>query len=199
MILAEIDSKRSYHEIDARTVLTAMSINELNKRAYKIVEILNQKYEETLKHSDIEEIIPLDEIYQIMLSNGAHGLGVTHVVDTIINLEDRLFHLNPIASNYINKPFSELLEGTKELDKMIIGILEETGNTYVRKAEVIRRAQLEPKITDSVIDLKRVKDISANQVVLSPEADYLIKPYSKLISLASSDKKGWRVYIEWHN
>ncbi|MBT4290732.1 MAG: potassium channel protein [Deltaproteobacteria bacterium] len=199
MILAEIDSKRSYHEIDARSVLTAMSINELNKRAYKIVEILNQKYEETLKHSDIEEIIPLDEIYQIMLSNGAHGLGVTHVVDTIINLEDRLFHLNPIASNYINKPFSELLEGTKELDKMIIGILEETGNTYVRKAEVIRRAQLEPKITDSVIDLKRVKDISANQVVLSPEADYLIKPYSKLISLASSDKKGWRVYIERHN
>jgi len=199
MILAEIDSKRSSHEIDARTVLTAMSINELNKRAYKIVEILNQKYEETLKYSDIEEIVPLDEIYQIMLSNGAHGLGVTHVVDTFINLENRLFHLHPIASNYINKPFSELLESTKELDKVIIGILEETGNTYVRKAEVIRRAQLEPKITDSVIDLKKVKDISANQVIFSPEADYCIKPYSKLISLASSDKKGWQAYFERYN
>ena len=196
MIFAEVDSNRSYHEIDARTVLTAMSISELNKRAYKIVEILNQKYEETLLYSDIEEIVPLDEIYQTMLSNGAHGRGLTHVIDKIINLDDRLFQLLPIAPKHVNRTFSDLLDNMNDLNKIVIGILEETGNTYVRKAEVIRRAQLEPKIVDSVTDLKRVKDISANQVVLCPEADYLIKPYSKLISLKSSDNKGWRAYFE---
>lgn len=199
MILAEVDSKRSYQEIDARTVLTAMSLNDLNKRAYKIIEVLNHKYEETLKYSGIEEIVPLDEIYQIMLTNGTHGKGLTNIMSTIINLENKLFKLAPIKSKYINKPFSELLSDIDGLNQLVIGVVEETGNTYVRKANVIKRAQLEPKIMDSVVELKKVKGITANQVVICPGKDYRVKPYSKLILLGSSDYKGWLAYNERFN
>lgn len=196
IVVAEIDSNQCYQEIDARSVLAAMALGELNKYAYKIVEVLDHKYEETLMYSDIEETIPVDYFTRTVLANGFHGKGISNIFRTMINMENSCFKLIKIPNKFTNMPFSDLLKEIHSPQNMVLGLIEETGNIFVRKSNAIHQAQFEPIIKNSVAELKKVKHISANKVVFAPPADYKIKSSSRLILMKSTDKNGWNNYLQ---
>lgn len=195
IVLAELDSNRTTHDIDARSVLTGMALADLNKYAYKVVEVLDHKYKETLQYSDIEEVIPVDYFSRILLSTGFYGQGTANVFQTMVNLEQSCFKLEKIEDRHTGRSFSSYLSEIHSSQKMVLGLVEETGNIFVRKSNAIHKAQFEPAIENSVAELKKVKDISANKVILGPSGDYKIKSSSRLILIESNDHEGWCNYL----
>ncbi|MCG8337995.1 MAG: hypothetical protein MJE63_26125 [Proteobacteria bacterium] len=58
------------------------------KKAYKVAEILDKRYKESLEQANVEEIYLEDEFTRIMLSNGSHGVGITRVINEWLNFKN---------------------------------------------------------------------------------------------------------------
>lgn len=196
IILAETDSGKTFEEIDAQTVLAAMLIGNMNKQIYKAVEILDQRYEEALFQANVEEIFLEDEFVRIMLANSSHGLGITKVLSEMINLDHSLIEIRDIENKYVNHNFIELYKSFYQPGKMVVGLLEDTGNHYARKSEKIHQAQIQSNIKGQVEELIKVKGLVPNQVVISPTHDYRIIPNSKLILISTNNQDSWNQYSE---
>ncbi|MDH5559288.1 MAG: NAD-binding protein [Deltaproteobacteria bacterium] len=195
MVLAETDSKKTIEEIDAQTVLASMVINDLNKHAYKVVEIMDQRYESTLVQANVEEIILVDKFNRIMLVNGSSGMGISNVIREMINFDTPLFEVLEIEERFIGDNFGKMSFDLNCPGLMILGLLEESGNVYARKLERIKQAQVQPKIKDSVMNLNKVKAVGANHVIFAPEAEYKIRPHTKMIVLNTNDYSRWKDYL----
>lgn len=197
IILAETDSGKTLEEIDAQTVLAAMLIGSMNKQVYKAAEILDQRYEEALVQANVEEIFLEDEFIRITLANSAHGLGVTKILSELFNLKQTLFEISDIEACFINDNFIELFKSFYCPGKLLIGLLEDTGNYYARKSEKIYQAQIQANITGQVEELIKVKNLIPNKVVISPPHDYRINPNSKLIIINTNHQESWERYSEF--
>jgi len=199
VILAETDSGKSFEEIDAKTVLTSMLVGTINRRAYIVAEILDKRYEEALDQANVEEVFLEDEFIQIMLSNGSHGLGITKVISELLNFDNTIFELATIEKQYQNKPFSELQKAFYTPGKMLIGLLEDTGNIYTRKSSKINLAQIQSNIQGQVEELIKVKGLVPNNVIIAPRSDHIVTSNSKVILLTSNQKQSWESYIEYYS
>ncbi|MBU2511814.1 potassium channel family protein [bacterium] len=194
MILAETESRKSFEEIDSQTVLAAMLVGGLNKKAYRVAEILDNRYKESLVNANVEEIYLEDEFTRIMLSYGSHGMGMSRVVSGIVNIDKTVLKLNLIDEQYINTSFKHLLKDFSAPGELIIGLLEEAGNVYARKSEKIQQAQIQSNIKEQVDELRKVKELVPNHVVIAPPLHYKITPNSKLIILNTTDTEGWNTH-----
>jgi voltage-gated potassium channel len=197
IILAETETGKSFEEIDAQTVLAAMLIGSMNKHAYKIAEILDRRYEEALDEANVEEIYLEDEFIRVMLANGSHGSGISKVLSELINLENTLFEIREIADKFIYQEFEDLRSDFYSPGKMILGLLEETGNIFARKSEKIHEAQIQSNIKGQVEELIKVKDLLHNNAIIAPQDDYHIQPNSKLILLNTNIEESWKNYLKF--
>jgi Trk K+ transport system NAD-binding subunit len=194
IILAETESGKSFEEIDSQTVLAAMMIVSLNKKAYKVAEILDKRYKESLEQANVEEIYLEDEFTRIMLSNGSHGVGITRVISELVNFRSTSLRTRKIEDRFVNLNFKQLIREKGKPGELIIGLLEETGNINVRKSERIQQAQIQSNIRGQVEELIKVKELKPNRVIIAPDSNYVIPPNSQFISLISSDPEGWKYF-----
>lgn len=199
IILAETDSGKTAEEIDSQTVLCSMLIGSLNKKAYKVAEILDKRYKESLEQANTEEIFLEDEFSKIMLSNGCHGLGVTHVISEMVNQDKTSFRIKQIEDSHINESYKQFVKKTVLPNELIIGLLEDSGNINARKSERIYQAQIQSNIGEQVNELIKVKSLIPNHVVVAPSWEYKIAPNTKAIILKSTDEKGWKSYQEFQS
>ena len=197
IILAETETGKTYEEIDAQTVLAAMLIGSMNKHAYKIAEILDRRYEEALDQANVEEIYLEDDFIRVMLANGSHGSGISKVLSELINLEKTLFEIREIGEKYIYQEFEDLRSDFYSPGKMILGLLEETGNIFARKSEKIHEAQIQSNIKGQVEELIKVKELLHNNAIIAPLDDYHIQPNSKLILLNTNLEESWKNYLKF--
>ncbi|MCP4298235.1 MAG: potassium channel protein [Proteobacteria bacterium] len=165
IILAETSSEKTNDELDAQTVLTAMMVSNCNKKAYKIAEILDGRYKEALEQANVEEIVAVDALYRTTLSDATLGNGMSRVLRELINFSDTQIEFLSLTHEFVDREFEDLVNQFSRPGKLILGLLEDRGNLYVRKSERIQRAQIKPKIAHSVTDLKKVSDLVPNKIV----------------------------------
>lgn len=191
LLLADQLGNPTPMETDSRTVMAAMTIEALNKKIYTCAELLDAKFEKHLKLSDVDEIILSRDTSRVLLANASSGTGVSHVIDALIGVEAR----NPITvidfpTRYIGKTFKELNEFfTTEYNDILIGVLENTGNLFLRKQEALKDAQKTPDISKLVENLQNVKNIVGNDPVINPGDDYIIQKNTRAIIIKSGAKK----------
>lgn len=172
----------SSHEIDSRTVMTVMTIKSIKKEIYTCAEILDPKFERYLSLSYCDEIIYSRLYSRILLANASASSGISHVIHKLIDVESE----NPIKvvdfpQDFIGKKFVELLNYYKSQNHILIGLLENIGNAYLRKKEAISEAQKSRDVVKLVESLKAVEKVRANEPVLNPPDDYIIKKNSRAI------------------
>jgi Trk K+ transport system NAD-binding subunit len=183
LILAESDSLSSRQEIDSRTIIASMAVENLNRKAYKIAEILDSRYTNYLTMSNVEEIIPLDKLNRIMLANGSNSQGGVNLFNTLLEIENNLVSTLPVEPKYFGRSYKEASDELAQDGKLLIGLLEYTGNFFTRKAEYVFEAQTKPQISLSIEQLRLAKKVVVNQTVIAPPADYLINKHSRFIYL----------------
>lgn len=191
LLLADQVGNPTPMETDSRTVMAAMTVEALNKQAYTCAELLDPKFEKHLKLSDCDEIILSRDHNRVLLANASSATGISHVIDALIGVNSP----NPITvvdfpKRLVGKTFKDLKEFfTTEYNDIVIGVLENTGNLFLRKQEALKDAQKTPDISKLVENLQIVKKIRGNDPMMNPGDDYVIQKNSKAIIIKCGAEK----------
>ncbi len=187
LVLADRLIEGSLQEIDSRTVMTVITIKSISKSVYVCAELMDSKFARYLRFSNCDEIILSSEYNKSLIANASAGTGITHVISELLNVKaDISINTVEIPKKFIGKSFMDLSNYFTGKDRSIlIGILENTGNFYMRKKEALEEAQKTPDISKLVDSLKTVKTLLPNLPVINPVPDYEIKKYTMAIIIES--------------
>jgi voltage-gated potassium channel len=193
LVLADRLVEGSAQEVDARTVMTVLTVKSISKSVYVCAELMDTKYVRYLRFSNCDEIILSSEYNKLLIANASAGTGISHVISELLNVNVGA-NINTLEfpKKFIGKKFIELSEYYKEKDNSIlIGLLENTGNFFMRKREALEEAQKTPDISKLIDSLKMVKTLLPNLPVINPEPDYEVKRYTMAIVIEGSNKSAW--------
>lgn len=192
LILADNSQNYSPMEIDSRTVLAVLTIENLNRSIYTAAELIDEKFEKHLSFAHCDEIILSKEYERELLVNASAGTGISHVIKDLISYDNEVgLAIVDIPDKFVGEKFQSLFEYfySSKSAAILIGLLENTGNFYIRKKEALSEAQKSPNIVMIVNNLKKVKELKANSSILVPEREYVIKSYSKAIVVGKQLRK----------
>jgi voltage-gated potassium channel len=182
LVLADSSISGSPQEVDARTVMTAMTIKSISKDVYMCVELIDSKFERYLRSVHCDEIFLSRHHNRLLLANASAASGVSHVVRDLLDMEQNRLVTKEFPTRFIGDTFASLSQYFMEDERSIlIGLLENTGNIFQRKKEALRMAQRTPDLSRLVANLQEVKRLQGNHPVFNPGPDYEIKRYSRAI------------------
>ena len=184
LILADSSqASRSLTEIDAKTVMTAMTIDKLAPQVHVAAEVLDLKFEGYLRLAHCDEIIYSNEYARILLANSVKNAGIAHIIYDILDVQtDALITTIPIPQNLVGKMFADIVAYCRQADRYIaIGLIENTGKISEIKEEALRVAQKNPNTRAVLKNLKEVRMMGTNVPVLNPGKDYVIKNHSMAV------------------
>jgi len=186
LILADTLESAAPSEVDSKTVMTVLTIKALSKDVYVCAEILDKKYESYLQHAQCDEILFSREFSRRVLANTSATNGMSHIIYELLSQEKSRSRIvtHPIPLEYIGKPYGEfkrVFQGDPQ--RILIGILENTGSPNRIKMESLREAQKTSDVSQLIINLQKVKELEVNRPYLLPDDTYTIQKYSLAILL----------------
>jgi voltage-gated potassium channel len=182
LVLADSSTQASDQEVDARTVMSVLTIKTISKDIYTCVELIDAKFKRYLENVHCDEIILSREYNRILLANATAASGIAHIIQDLLDVEGSRLVTKNFPAQFVGDTFANLSKYFMEAENTIlIGILENTGNIFQRKREALQEAQKTPDISRLVSNLQEVKELRGNLPVFNPGPDYEVKSFSKAI------------------
>jgi len=183
LILSDYSHPYSAMERDSRTVLAVLLVKKLNRSLYVTAELLDEHFRKHLESEHCDEIILTRNYEQRLVVSASTGTGMSHVLEKMFcGVGGQGLAIAEIPEEFVGKPFSLLASHfTAEGKGILAGILENTGNFFVRKKEALSEAQKNPDISGVVQNLKKVKEMKSNKTVLAPPPDYPVQKNARAI------------------
>ena len=174
----------SMTEVDARTIMTAMSLSTLARGTMIAAEILDAKMDQYLKIAHVTEIIYSREYSRLLLGNASGGTGVSNIIFDLLDPKTPTrITTRPIPEAMVLKTYGQFKNTFEagETRVVVIGILKNTGNTHSIKEFALRQAQKTPDVGRLVQNLRSVKELRCNHPIFNPAGDYVISEGSMAI------------------
>ncbi len=174
----------SKNEIDNQTVMTVMTIKATTKKVPICAELIDSKFEKFLKLADCDEIIHSQKQATRLLGNVLFQPGLTKVIDNLMEVKGGdapKLQIAPIPEQFLEQSYLSLSKHFNLDGQLLIGLLENTGQSFVMKNEAMREAQKTPDISQLVDNLRLAKNIETNVPIFNPEQNYLIRKFTKAI------------------
>ena len=191
LIVADDTGKYSPAEVDARTVMTVVTVKKLAPEAYVCAELLDPKFEDHLRDSGVDEVILTRYSSRVLLANAAVGTGISGIFYSLMTgragtgLVTKRF-----SREFVGKTFAELRSHYSQRDgSLLVGLVENTGNVRQRKRQALREAQKTPDISELVDNLQRVKAVESHMPVLNPPDDYILPSHSVAILIQRGSRQ----------
>ncbi|MCR5285649.1 MAG: NAD-binding protein [Treponema sp.] len=178
------DRSKSYSdlEIDSRTVLSVLTMEGINPGLYIAAELIDSKFQKHLEMAHCDEIILTQEYEHSLLATASSGMGYSNVIRALIGDDAETgILIEAIPSAYRGKTCREYKDSLSEKSGILIGFLLNTGNFHERRKDALREAQKNPDIKKVVDNLKKVKTLKSNEVLLTPKDDFVIQANTKAI------------------
>jgi len=98
-----------------------LTVESINKRAYTIVEILNESYISTCKRACADEIILSSNLNCNLIVSAAINHGISEVVSDILNYSagSQLYKIS-VPKDEINRPFMDVFIRMKQNNQSIV-------------------------------------------------------------------------------
>lgn len=190
LVLADSSRSFSQEEVDSRTVMTVITIDSLNRNIYICAEIIDDKYEKYLRLANCDEIILTRDLGRVLIASAASASGISHIAAELLRPEGKLLDTEEIPEGLVGKTFKDLRSHYEGIgDRIVIGLLENTGKILLRKKEALSEAQKTTNIGTLVENLRNVKKITPNCPVFNPGNGYVIKKNAKAIVIARGGRK----------
>lgn len=110
---------------DAKVVLTTLTIESLNPKAYTIVELVDEAHVQHCKRAKADEIIVSSELSSGLISRAALNHGITKVVSELLSAQyGNDLHKLPIPASMIGRPFIEVFTEMKKEHQSIVLALQ---------------------------------------------------------------------------
>ncbi len=186
IILADALESKAPSEVDSKTVMTVLTVKALSKDVYVCAELLDKKYEAYLKQSMCDEIIYVRDFTRYMLANTTANSGISHILFELVSRETNTYKLITIEvpPEFVNGKYCTYKATFEKSDnRLLLGILENTGSANRMKIEALREAQKTSDVSHLISNLQKVKTMEINKPVLLPDNDYIIPNYSRAIVL----------------
>ncbi|MBC7690496.1 MAG: hypothetical protein H7222_01895 [Methylotenera sp.] len=170
-------------EVDARTIMTAMTLSTLARGTLVAAEVLDPRMDQYLKLASVSEIIYSREHNRLLIANASGGTGVANIIFDLLNPESSAFITTlDLPDGFHDRPYSDLrthfaTHGTA----VLIGVLENSGNRTSIKELALKRAQKTTDVGQLLMNLKTVKELKCNHPVFHPKDDYLVNEGSMAI------------------
>jgi len=174
----------SMTEVDARTIMTAMTLANVARGTLVTAEVLDPKMDQYLKLAAVSEIIYSREYSRLLLGNASGGTGIANIIFDLLDPKTpTLINTHEIAAGEFGKAYPDVKAAleAKHPNLVVIGVLENTGNSHRIKELALRQAQKTPDMAKLVKNLKEVKEIRCNHPVFSPARDYVVHEGSMAI------------------
>jgi voltage-gated potassium channel len=182
IILADQSGSRTDQEVDARTVMAAMTTKSMAPDVYTVAEILDKTYYEHLQLARCDEIILSREYSRFLLVSATRSAGITHVLHDLLDVTDMVgLATLPVPPEFVGQPVRALAASLRKQKRMLIGLLENTGRARTIKREALREAQKTANMSTLVDNLRRVKELQPNRPHLSPPDDYIVPKHALAI------------------
>jgi len=163
---------------DSKILATTILLKSFNHNMYIIAEIINPKFESYLEKIGCDEIILSEEYNKYLISKAIIDPGISKVIGNLIMNENfKIFDKH----KYINYSFNETFKQLLEKNIILIGIIENYGNINEFKKEYIKEAEKSPNISELYKQIHNLKNIKTNNIIISPQNDYIIQKHSALI------------------
>ncbi|WP_407397536.1 TrkA-related ion transporter [Treponema sp.] len=185
LVICDRSKKYSNLEIDSRTVLAVLTIENMSRGIYVVAELLSGKFEKHLRMAHCDEIILTQDYERSLLATASNGVGYSEVISSFISDDaDSGILIYNIEKDFTGKTFGDLkkYESEKHSEKgVLVGVLLNSGNFHKRRQEALREAQKNPDMNTIISNLQKVKNLKSNEPVLAPSADFVIPNHSKAI------------------
>lgn len=184
ILLADESGGRRAEEIDARTVMAAMTVSSMAPGVYKCAEILDRKYAEHLRLARCDEMILSREYARFLLVSSTVSEGIAHVLHDLIDVsDDSGLATLAVPPEFVGRTFGELATHLRTRGRMLIGLLLDTGRASEIKLEALREAQKTADVATLVANLRRVKQLEPNRPLLNPPDDHVIEGHALAITI----------------
>ncbi|MDD5309069.1 MAG: potassium channel family protein [Deltaproteobacteria bacterium] len=192
MILAdESAAPASDSEIDSKTVMAAMALAKYVRKGHVVAELLDPSFEPYLRNTKVVDEIVFPRRYgEGLLRLSAGSIGIVNTVNAIVDSPgmNRLVTYR-IPAGLVGRTVDDLrVELVKDMPgALLVGLVENVGKYYERKAEAIREAQLTPDMEKLVSNLKRAKQMENNMPRLNPKGSYVLQANSMAVVIPAEE------------
>ena len=185
LILADSLESQAASEVDSKTVMTVLTIKAISRDVYVTAEVLDKKYESYLKTAMCDEILFSRDFGRQMLANTSATNGMSHIIYDLLTQSGGTSRLSTeaIPSEAVNKTYADLKGHFQGPDRILLGVLENTGSPNRMKVEALRDAQKTADVSKLITNLQKVKGLEVNKPVFLPEDDHPIQRYTQAIVL----------------
>ena len=115
ILLADKLISRSDQDRDARTILTALTLEKMNPDIYTMAELLSSEGVNHLKIAGVEEVIISDEIASNMIASSIRNCGMMTMVEELFSARfGHQFYKLPIQEWMVGKSFKEIFNHVKQ-------------------------------------------------------------------------------------
>lgn len=187
LVLADETGGRSGQEIDARTVMTVMNVENLAPEVYTCAEVLERTFVEHLRVARCDEVVLSRDHARAMLLSASAATGMTQLVERLLTPAAGLATI-PVPVSFVGRSFSELAAHLhSESGRLLIGLVENTGHSLVMKRDALRSAQKTEDVAQLLENLRSVGDLVSNRPVLNPPPDYVVLRHALAVVLPAPE------------
>ena len=186
----------SVTEVDARTIMTAMTLSNIARGTLVTAEIIDPKMDQYLKLAHVSEIVYSREYSRLLLGNASGGTGIANIIYDLLDPKTAtLITTLPVPETLLHQTYPDFKQKFEDLfpASIVIGILENTGNSQRIKETALRQAQKTPDVSKLVQNLKMIKDLKCNRPVFNPGKNYLIPEGAMAIVVRTRNEDEYEV------
>lgn len=127
ILLADTARPRSDQDIDARTVLAALTIEKLNSAVYTCAQLLDRRNDVQLKSAGVDDVVVADEIASHMIATSARTQGSVEVMAELLTVQvgNQIYKL-PVPAGWVGMPFWQAVDLLKQTQDALIIAIEVT-------------------------------------------------------------------------
>jgi len=128
VVIADTSGGKKLDDADARTILTVLTIETLNRDVYSCAEIIDGENIKHLKHANVDEVIVSGEYTCKLLANAALSHGISSVISELITSDEGCeIYRCRMPKDLIGKGFDYSFSYLRERHKAIpIGVMRES-------------------------------------------------------------------------
>jgi voltage-gated potassium channel len=143
LILADTLESSAASEVDSKTVMTVLTIKAISREIYVTAEVLDKKYQSYLKQAMCDEILFSRDFSRQMLANTSATNGMSHIIYDLLTQSSGTSRLTTeaVPEDAINQTYGDLKARFIDPDRVLLGVLENTGSPNRMKIEALRDAQ----------------------------------------------------------
>lgn len=185
LILADTLESNAASEVDSKTVMTVLTIKAISRETYVTAEVLDKKYESYLKQAMCDEILFSRDFSRQILANTSATSGMSHIIYDLLTRSSGTSRLTTesVPLDTINKTYGELKAKFTDPNRVLLGVLENTGSPNRMKMEALRDAQKTSDVSKLITNLQKVKGLEVNKPLFLPTDDHPIQRYTQAIVL----------------